>query len=225
MAVSHTDEYRAQKRNERRSTVRQSLFASEYIKCKYPDIYKEVGLMYNELNNIYPKKPDLRKCREFREWRNDVSVQRGQQTTIVPREKLYKYTRTGYNNMVINPVNEPPPEKQPQRTMCLNIELMPPPDCSTVHETVIEEGDVQESIHTPDPTPQEPLDQITDLSTIDMDEIAPEVMEKIIDELRRDPQLNSLMDDVETQIEEQTVGLEVDIPELDYIMDQDDIFW
>ena len=185
--------------------------------------------MYNELNTAYPKKPDLRKCREFREWKNDVAAQCGQQTIFVPREKAYKYTRIGYDNMVINPGNEPPPEKpatqenQPQRTMCLNIELMPPPASSTVHETVIEEGDVQEFTHTPDSTPQEPLEQIVDLST--MEEIAPEVVEKIIAELRGDPELNALMDDVETQIQEETIGLEVDIPELDYVMDEDDIFW
>ena len=320
MAASQTNEYKNQKRIERKGIIRQSLFVSEYIQCKYPDIYKEVGLVYNKLNTVYPRKPDLRKCREFREWKNNVAVQYGQQTSLIPREKTYKYMRTKYNNMAINPVNEPPSEnpttqeKQPQRIMCLNIELMTPPRDSTVHETVIEEGDwaVQESIHTPDPTPQEPthtddpstpqepLEQVIDLSIIDeiapqvvekiidklrldpelnndpftpqepthtddpstpqepleqvidptpqepthtgdpstpqepleqiinpsiMDEIAPEVVEKIIQELHLDPDLNDLMNDIESQIEEEIVGLEVDIPELEYIMDQDDMFW
>ena len=285
MAVSQTNAYKNRRRNERKGIIRQSLFVSEYIQCKYPDIYKEVGLVYNKWNTLHPRKPDLRKCREFREWKNSIAVQYGQQTSLIPREKSYKYMRTEYNSMVIDPVNESPSEKpttqkeHPQRIMCLNIELMTPPPDSTVHQTVIEEGDraVQESIHTPDPsTPREPLEQVVDLPIIDeiapemvekiieeirldpelnndpftpqepthtddpstpqepleqiinpsiMDEIAPEVIEKIIEEIRLDPELSDLMNDIESRVEEEIVGLEVDIPELEDIADQDDMFW
>ena len=249
------------------------MFISEYIHHKYPDLYHEAGSMYNEMNVRYPRKPDLRKCKEFREWKNSVAVSKGQQITLIPREKAYKYMRTEYSNIVLNPTNESPIESPTtpqengylnrpltQRIMCLNIPLMSPPCDSTSYETVIEEGDwtTQEPDQTTDPsTPQEPAtqepDQATDPSTPQepatqepeqatdpstpqepveqcmdpsiMDQIPPEIIEKIIEELRIDPALKDLMEDVESQIEEELIGLEVDVPELDNIMDQDLIFW
>ena len=256
MASSQSNRYKNQKRIERKGLIRQSIFISEYVRCKYPDLYHEAGLMYNEMNAAYPRKPDLRKCKEFREWKNSIAVSNGQQTTSIPREKSYRYMRTEYNNIVLNPTNESPIESPTtpqengylnrpltQRIMCLNIPLMPPPCDSTSYETIIEEGDwaTQEPDQTTDPsTPQEPAtqepNQTTDPSTPQesaeqcmdpsiMDQIAPEIVEKIIQELRLDPALKDLMDDVESQVEEEIIGLEVDVPELDYLMDQDLMFW
>ena len=233
MAVSRTNQCKALKRIERRSTVRQSLFASEYVKCKYPDIFNEAGLLYNELNGLYPKKPDLRKCYEFKRWKNNIAVEQGQESATIRPEKPYIYTRVEYNNIVLNPVNEPPPENRPQKVMELNIELMtpPPPHGNNVHETVIEESshpatpeEHPSGPFTPEESPDEPLEQSVEPFK-PLDEIAPEIITKIVNDLRLDPQLSALMDDVESQIQEQTVGLEVDIPELDLITDEDDIFW
>ena len=47
-----------------------------------------------------------------------------------------------------------------------------------------------------------------------LDEIAPEVIEKIIAELRQEPELMDIMTDVEQRMELEEVGLEIDIPEL-----------
>ena len=261
MAASRTKTYKIQKRIERKGLIRQSIFISEYVQRKYPDLYHEAAMMYNEINTKYPKKPDLRKCTEFRKWKNSIAVSKGQQTTSIPREKQYRYNRTEYSNIVLNPTNESPIESpttpqengylnQPltQRIMCLNIPLMPPPCDSTSYEITIEEGDrtTQEPNRTTDPsTPQEPAtqepNQTTDPSTPQepatqepaeqcmdpsiMDQIAPEIVEKIIQELRLDPNLKDLMDDVQSQVEEEIIGLEVDVPELDYLMDQDLMFW
>ena len=266
MAVSQTNAYKNEKRIERKALIRQSIFISEYVQRKYPDLYYEAASMYNEINIKYPKKPDLRKCTEFRKWKNSIAVSKGQATSIIPREKEYRYSRTEYSNIVLNPTNESPVESpttpqengylnQPltQKVMCLNIPLMSPPCDSTSYEIIIEEGDqttdpstpqepatqepnqttdpstpqepaTQEPNQTTDPsTPQEPAEQCMDPSIID--HLAPEIVEKIIQELRLDPNLKDLMDDVQSQVEEEIIGLEVDVPELDYIMDQDLMFW
>ena len=283
MATSRTKTYKIQKRIERKGLIRQSIFISEYVQRKYPDLYHEAASMYNEINVKYPKKPDLRKCTEFRKWKNTIAVSKGQSASIIPREKQYKYNRTEYSNIVLNPTNESPIESpttqqengylnQPltQRIMCLNIPLMPPPCDSTSYEITIEEPNqttdpstpqepaTQEPNQTTDPsTPQEPAtqepNQTTDSSTPQepatqepnqttdpstpqepaeqcmdpsiMDQIAPEIIEKIIQELRLDPNLKDLMDDVQSEVEEEIIGLEVDVPELDYLMDQDLMFW
>ena len=187
-----------------------------------------MGLLYNELNGLYPKKPDLRRCYEFKRWKNNIAVNQGQESATIRPEKPYIYTRVEYNNIVLNPVNKPPPEK----VMELNIELMtPPPRGNNVHGTVIEESSHPATPEehpsgpiTPEESPEEPLEQSVEPFNL-LDEIDPGIITKIVNDLRLDPQLSVLMDDVESQIQEQTVGLEVDIPELDLITDQDDIFW
>ena len=90
----------------------------------------------------------------------------------------------------------------------------------------------QEPNQTTDPsTPQESAEQCMDPSITE--QIPPEIIEKIIRELQLDPDLKDLMDDVQAQIEEEVqaqveeeiIGLEVDVPELDYLMDLDHMFW
>ena len=60
-----------------------------------------------------------------------------------------------------------------------------------------------------------------------LDEIAAEVIEKIIAELRQEPELMDIVADVEQQIELEQVGLEIDIPELaDPLQDElENILW
>ena len=41
----------------------------KYVKEKYQNIYTEAVNFYTTLNGLYPKKNDLRKTKEFREWK------------------------------------------------------------------------------------------------------------------------------------------------------------
>ena len=230
------------KRLERRSTVRQALFTSDYLKSKYPHIFKEVATMYNQLNTDYPKKPDLRKCQEYRWWKNSMAVQHGKETVPIRTRKPYRYCMASYNNIVVNPDSLATPEKQQQKTMQLNIELIPFPPGNKHQETVVEQSgppsapeesnppSTSEEQPLPEPLP-EPTEDIIDPYRPD-DEIPPAILEKIMSELRLDPQLSAIMNDVETGMQDQEQSLEVDIPELevdipelDQIFDQDDIFW
>ena len=257
MAVSHKNEVKAMKRFERRSTVRQALFTSEYLRCKYPHIFKEVATMYNDINTRYPKKPDLRKCLEFKQWKNCMAIQQGKEIMAIRTRKPYKYRMASYSNIKLNPDSPTTPEKHQQKTMQLNIELMPLPRGNNYQETVVEESsppsapeEHPDRPEQPLPEPlQEPLPEPLE-DNIDpfrpVDEISSEILDKILGELRLDPQLSAIMDDVQTEIQEQAVDipvvhaecpiqeqnlevdipeLEVDIPELDLITDQDDIFW
>ena len=276
MASSQTNSYKNQKRNERKGLIRQTLFITEYVQHKYPDIYGEAASLYNEINIKHPQKPDLRKSTEFRRWKNNIAVSKGQTTTSIPREKEYIYNRMEYNNISLNSTTEtssesPAPSQENQRlnrplfpmTMCLNIPLIPTPRDNTSYEIIMEEGDqttdpstpqqispaTQEPEQTTDPsTPQqispatqEP-EQTTDPSTPQqispatqepeqcmdpsiLDQISPEIIEKIIRELQCDPNLKDLMDDVQREVEEELIGLEVDLPELDDLIEQELMFW
>ena len=47
------------------------------------------------------------------------------------------------------------------------------------------------------------------------EEISPEIVDKIIEDLRQDPGLRDIMTAVEEQLELEEVGMEIDIPDID----------
>ena len=65
-------ERRKQQRRLNRSKIRQVLFVAEYIQYKYFDIYSEAAEFYNALNTHYPKKYDLRKTDEYKDWKSTI---------------------------------------------------------------------------------------------------------------------------------------------------------
>ena len=217
---------------ERRSVVRQALFTNDFLESKYPHIFKEAATLYNELNANYPRKPDLRRCREYKCWKNSTGDKQGKTKVKTRARKPYKYRIVPYGNIDIKP--DSPAKEQPQKTMQLNIELMPVP-IDNQQKTVVEQSGPPSTPHefNPPSTPEEqPLPEPTEAEIEPynpLDEIPPDLVEKIISELRLDPQLSAIMDDVETEIQESlelhVPELEIDIPELDQIVDQDDIFW
>ena len=234
--------------------------------------------MYNEINAKYPRKPDLRKCFEFRQWQNGMAIEHGQETVPIRKRRPYRYHISSYNNIDVNPDSRTVQGKIQQRTMQLNIELLSLPRDNNYDETTVEQSSppfppeehpdrpeqpLQEPLPEPLPgplpeplqvdpfrpdeeiPPQQPLPEPLQVDPFRPDEeISPQIIDKILSELRLDPELNAIMDDVETEIEEQRVvpvvhtecpveqnveseipELEVDIPELSLISDQDDIFW
>ena len=78
-------------------------------------------------------------------------------------------------------------------------------------------------------TPESKDDETLDPSLLD--QINPETIEKIIRELREDPNLQDLMNDVEntiqdeTNTEEEIIGLTIDLPELNDLLEEELQFW
>ena len=189
MTELNKNEDRTVKRLERRSAVRQALFTCDYIETKYPHIFKEVAELYNELNAFYPRKPDLRRCLEYKCWKDKQGKTRASKTRA---RKPYQYHIVPYDDITVKP-------SQPQKIMQLNIELMPTPFNIQDQETVVQEPPPQESDPPSTPEEQHRPEPAGDIEPYRPDEeIPPAIMEKIIDELRRDPQLSTLMDEVET---------------------------
>ena len=195
MSLTELNEYKKERRNRSRVKIRESLFITEYMETKHHHIYMEAAAMYNSLNERYPRKPDLRKTAEFRTWKN---VTKPKSFGLVPPKK---YRRPVYESIPLK-------EIQPL-TMQLEIPLSSshrPTRQSSVKEyqtdEILQQGDqpVQQDISNIEPT----------LSG----EVTPQVIEKIIQELRDDPEMNELMQNVEEQIEEELIGLDVDLPEI-----------
>ena len=212
------------------------MFIAEYIQSKYKDLYREAAIMYNELNKEYPRKPDLRKTQEFRLWKNKMAKSNGESPVPIPREKKYMYKRTSYWDIVLEDTETTPSPKDQTpsitngRTMCLNIPLI---DISasthkSSQESIIEEGD-----QIPPPSVKPPTEQVMD--PFILDGIPPETIEKIIQELRADPDLKDIMEDVEQEISTtedveqeittEIVGLELELPELDDLLEEELDLW
>ena len=251
MAAHTTNQYKNDKRRHERTLIREGMFISDYVNTKYECIYKEAAALYNTINQINPRKPDLRRTKEYRQWKNSFASSRNMPITIIPREKKRKLVHMAHRDIPISttsqsdivcvalpPIENPttdnptteipladdqsspqPPEKSVEdnrisgMTMQLNIPLMqspittksvqPPKEIPV--ESVIDEGDQTETFNP---------------SLID--EIAPEVMEKIIADLQNDPNLKDIMGDIESQFnngsqsntEEELVGLDIDVCDL-----------
>ena len=258
MAMSQSNQYKNEKRNRYKMLAREAMFIEEYVQIKYKDIYQEAASMYNQINQNNTMKPDLRKTVEFRRWKNTIAAANNQPLTPVPRQKPYIYNRTVYRNIPMDttttispqqitgsppdiPVSNRSPTESPVpqntnekqidarvtgRTMCLNIPLMQipaahksiqPPEgilTAATKETVMEEGD-----------------QTEDLDPTIFDQLSPEIMENLINQLQADPNLKSLMDNIENNveqeanIEEELIGLTIDLPELHDPLEEESMFW
>ena len=107
MAVSQSNAYKNERRNYNKSLYRQGLFIHDYIKTKYGDIYTEAATFYNQLNQEYPRKPDLRKTVEFRRWINNMAVEKNIATTPIPRQKHRTYVNIKHPDIQIDNITSP----------------------------------------------------------------------------------------------------------------------
>ena len=174
MAAAGTNEYKSDKRRSSRTLVREGMFISDFVKTKYEGIYNEAATLYNEINRLNPKKPDLRRSKEYRQWKNDCATSRNMPSIIIPREKKRKLVHIPHRNIPIststnNTATESTKDKRISgMTMQLNIPLMSNP--IPVESGQPSEGIPTESAQLQDEIPTEsiqPPDEIQTESVMD----------------------------------------------------------
>ena len=210
MANRQTSEYKKEIRQANNSKKRQALFIAEYIQVKYNQMYNEAAELYNKINAIYPDKPDLRKSVEFKNWK---LVEAGKPTIRphVPRDPTQKCI---YGGITIDnkekETNEEIIATLPGKTLQLRIPLMSPESINEIthveeHEQVMNEG-------------QQGSDQ--DQERWEVDNVQPSVFEhlsnetvdEMIQQLREDPELCAIMDDIDIRtFNGLDLGMEIDI--------------
>ena len=240
MAESTLTSYKKEKRRENRSRVRQALFISEYVFYKYFTEYQEAAQMYNDINRLYPRKPDLRRTPEFRVWKNGITVQSNTANNKTAPAKYHTYVFPPHADIPVAECIDPshsvtvmvqPERPQQQERPSAESPKSPPPVSLSSHkpEKIMElkiplispPAETRQAL--PD-TPIEPAIYTQTLQTVTEEvlqegvlepslheEISPEIVQKIIEELRQDTGLKDIMTKVEEQIEIEEVGLEVDI--------------
>ena len=250
------------------------MFVSDYVNTKYKSIYEEAGVLYNKINQANPRKPDLRRTKEYRQWKNNIASAKNTPLIPIPREKKRKMVHTTHRDIPISANRQTSAEKPTQdkrigMTMQLNIPLM---WCQTMQapkeipgsdndESRIDEGNQTEAVNpsahdevSGSDNDESRIDEGNQAETVNpsahdeesgtdyhesiidegnqitfnpsiFDGISSEDMEKIIKDLQQDPNLKDIMDDVECQIEEEIVGLDVDIDVYDPLEEELQNIW
>ena len=246
MAVSRTKAYKDIKKLEYKASIREGTFIADYVKTKYPQIYEEAATLYNSINKLHPNKPNLRKTMQYRMWKNQMAQVNDQPLQPIPRQRDRYAKPTDYPDItteVNNNTSETPTSLSPDqinqlagtKQFVLEIPLMIPPqtvitqasqdeqsECREMEEGdqpqthILEEGDQPET-HV-----QESLDPTL------LDVVPPDVINKIIADLQRDPDLKQIMHDLENQhIHDQIMDLEIDFPDLEDPLQEeiDNLLW
>ena len=65
-----------QQRIHLKTLTRKANFIAEYVEIKYANVYREALHFFDTLNAAHPVKPDLRKTKEFRDWKTYMKGER-----------------------------------------------------------------------------------------------------------------------------------------------------
>ena len=239
MAESELNLRKKQQRRNNTAKKRQATFISEYVFNKYFDIYQEAAAVFNQINTVHPKKPDLRTSIEFKNWKREL---RGL-PKIRPSQKTDPTHHVIYPNISIHETHDVQPvlegdnitqiiETVPKKIMQLKIPLLSPQTLKTspqeetttdndeVLEQVLDEGDTgclmseQETTMNKDQViNQVPEggnnDEVLSVEPSLFEDISPSIMVELIAELRADPNLAAVMNDFETSFSD--IDYELDI--------------
>ena len=210
---------RRQLRKANKIIVRRELLITEYVRHKYNDIYSEAAQFYQDLDNAYPDKHDLRKTQEYKAWR--LSVERAHANIQTPDEIVVKASTTGSRSLSPGQSEQqespsstpdqseqqeaqPPTEKHPYvDNLQLRIPLMPYTSPKN-HPTT--------STETPETVTEEML-AVDAIRPSLCEELPQDLFEKIISELRTEPELKDIFTNIQEQHEFEQIGLDIYIPE------------
>ena len=215
------------KRREKNSEVRQALLINEYVYKKHFAVYQEAASFYNNLNSKYPLKPDLRRTDEFRAFKMGISYRTMKNTgkyvkqyhQPIPTTHGDSFTQVceqatnpqQQNNEGDEPVSRKKSVNQ-QKVMQLEIPLLKPSvitqTVQIITDEVLQENPLQVAA-------EEVVQESTTIYPSLDEEIPDEILERIVSELREDPELRTIMTDIEKDIEFEQLGMDIEIPEDD----------
>ena len=174
------------KRKARDDGRRKDSFISEYFQIKYPHIYVEAIKYHDKLRDFYPQKHDLRKTDHFKRLKTGPQ----QATNTGPQQATNTGPQQATNTGPQQATNTGP--QQSENTIKLNMELKIPLWKTSTLESAQDINAVAEEVLGEGIYPQL------------LEEVSPECMEQIIDELQQDPDLKGIFTELD-------VGSEIEI--------------
>ena len=179
-------------RQNKKMEKRVSVFVQEYVKEKHQNIYAEAVNFYTTLNGLYPKKNDLRKTKEFREWKKAKPDNNRETSTTATITNQAAQDQTNANSRIDQAV-------QQTNNFTLRIPLIPQ---SSISQAEISPQELEIGAeYTVETAPlQAEMQGITD-----------QRIQEIIEELQNDPDLDGIFNDIDMPTEQDDEGVEDDI--------------
>ena len=184
---------RRQLRKSRHDQKRQNSLITDYIQHKYANVYTEAFHFYERLNNQYPKKLDLRKTEEYRVWKSSVSDTSAQSQVQEPPNPV------SIESSPTTVETQPPTKHKYEDNLQLRIPL-----------------DRYRSLkHTQSTTTQTLtiVDEGSSLQPTLFDELPSDLIDQIIDQLRQDPDLTNMLNDIDELVNSEGMDIDIEIPE------------
>ena len=213
MATGDKNAYKKQLRQVNTTKKRQALFISEYVMVKHFEIYEQAAMLYNKINALHPKKPDLRKSLEFKNWK----LVKAGMPKIRPHIPRHPDQHAVHDGIVIQQeeISQEIVANVQKKSFQLRIPLLDPEQIGQTNnrldiEQVIDEG--QQTIDQGQQVDEESHD-IDNIQPADFGDIPGDIVDGIISQLREDPDLSQLIDDVEAEFfaQDLDIGMEIDI--------------
>ena len=239
-------------RRQSRGKARKAVFITDYFEVKYPEIFKEAEGLFNLLDTRYEDKYDLRKTNEFQCFKQiiegksnkngkelyfdletaTVSVRKLESLTVETAtcESLSDETATCESLSVETATCESLSdetatcESLPGQT-AMECESLPPETATKQIEPILEIPLIPEQLAREATVTSQTIQIVTEQETppVSIDDIPTDMIDEIISQLRQDPDLKSLFDDIQFQSEFDLLGEDLNLPELNPL--QDEIFW
>ena len=211
--MAERNEKRRQLRKEKTEADRIDLYVADYVKHRYKTIHEEATQFFSTLRQHNPFKLNLLKSKQYRQWVKQQQVNERPQKVQTDEQRFNKPQKVQTDEQHFN------------NNFQLKIPLM---DCTWKEKTPAFTVETPTStVETPTSTVETPtstvetstftfesmVQEIVDEGNIQPsfeEVISPDLVEEIIDELRKDHNLNEIFTDLELNI-----GMEVEIDDDD----------
>ena len=167
---------------------RQSFFVQEYIEEKYRGIYDEAIKFYNMLNGLYPTKNDLRKTKEFKKWKKSKPNNPESSTATTT-------TAT---------ISQDNPESSTATTTATISQDNPESSTATTTATINQDNPESSTATTTTATTSQDPAQVT-TEVLPPLQITDQCITEILQDLRNDPDLDLLFNEIEIPAAEDDV--------------------
>ena len=169
---------------------RQALFVEEYVETKYRAIYDEVMEFYESVNVSYPTKHDLRKTGEFKKWKKSISGQ--------PKKKSSSAKKTEHNSG--------PAASQDNSGQAASQDNSGPAASQDNTGPATSQDNSGPATSQDNSGPATSQDNSGPAATVEVLPLLPDQnLNDILQELRNDPDLNTIFNEVEIEMEENDV--------------------
>ena len=180
LLVMNPKELRLVWRRAQAAKMREERVITAYVEANHPEIYTSAAVFYNKLNKQYPKKPDLRKTKEFKAMLSGNNTP----TTGNYQEKAFPNITVNVQPTFVDNLQLRIPLLSPQATS-----VQSPSETMQLDE--IPQHEV--TVRTTEDEEEESSSQMEE--TVDLASIDDSVLEEIMDGLREDPDLHTFFDD------------------------------